>query len=133
MKVRIIIPASPVAKARPRKGKYGNFYTPKDTQQFENLVKMVASKHFKKPLDCPVELYLKFKIPRPKRLIWKTKPMPEKPCDTTPDIDNYIKSTTDGLQGIAFYNDKQIWKIVAEKVYHAGNDKPETIVEVRWR
>lgn len=128
-----VIPARPVPKARPRRGKYGVFYTPKNTQQFENLVKMVASQCFDKPLTCPVELYIKFKLPRPQRLMWKTKPMPEMPCDKTPDIDNYIKSVVDGLQGIAFYNDKQIWKLIAEKVYHAGDDKPETIVKVRWK
>ena len=59
--MKIVIPARPVAKARPRKGKYGNFYTPKKTHQFENLVKMVASQHFKKPIDGPVEIHIKFK------------------------------------------------------------------------
>ena len=130
--VTLIIPARPVPKARPRMGKYGNVYTPKDTQQYENLVKMVASQCFDKPLDCPVELYIKFKLPRPRKLIWKKKPMPEMPHACRPDISNYIKSIEDGLNGIAFYDDKQIWKLTAEKVYHAGDDKPETIVKVRW-
>jgi len=132
-RVKFSIPGKAVAKGRPRKGMYGGFYTPKNTTKFENFVKMIASKYFKKPISEAVEIHVKFKLPRPKRLIWKTKPMPEVPCTNVPDIDNMLKSVVDGLEGIAFYNDKQIWKIVCEKVYHAGNDKPETIVEIIWK
>jgi len=122
-----------VAKARPRNGKYNNFYTPEKTKNYENLIKMAASQIFNKPLDNPIELSIKFKLPRPKRLIWKKKPMIESPCDKRPDIDNLVKAVIDGLQGVAFIDDAQIWKISAEKVYHAGDDKPETIIMIKQK
>ena len=129
--IKLIIPSKPIPKARPRKGKYG-FYTPKTTTNYENLVKTIAMQYFEKPIDKPIQLHIKFKMPRPKRLIWKTKSMPEQPCDTRPDLSNLIKSIEDGLNGIAFYDDRQIYKLHAEKVYHAGNDKPETIIYILW-
>ena len=125
------IAGNPVAKERPRKGKYGNFYTPAKTRKFENFIKLVALQHFDKPLDCPIKIHIKFKIKRPKYLIWKTKPMPEVPC-TTKDLDNMIKSVLDGMEGVAYHNDSQIYSIIAEKVYHAGGDKAETIIEIFW-
>ena len=130
-KIKIVIPSKPIAKARPQKGKYG-FYTPKTTANYENLVKTIAIQHFQNPIDKPIYLLIKFKIPRPKRLIWKKKPMPEQPCDTRPDLSNLIKSIEDGLNGIAYKDDRQIYKLYAEKVYHAGNDKSETIVWIVW-
>lgn len=127
----ITIPAKAIPKARPRKGKYG-FYTPDTTQNFENLIKMIASQHFEQPLDVPITLDITFKLPRPKRLIWKTKPMPELPCANQPDIDNLEKSVLDGLNGIAFMDDRQVWEKHSKKVYHAGGDRPETIIKIEW-
>jgi len=120
----IVIPAKAIPKARPRKGKHG-FYTPKTTQQFENFIKMIASQHF-------IDIAITFKLPRPKRITWKTKPMPEIPCASRPDLDNLEKSVLDGLQGIAFIDDRQVWKKTSKKIYHAGNGRPETIIEISW-
>jgi len=129
----ITIPAKAIPKARPRKGKHG-FYTPKTTQQFENFIKMIASRHFKQPVAEaePIDIAITFKLPRPKRLTWKTKPMPEIPCASRPDLDNLEKSVLDGLQGIAFIDDRQVWKKTSKKIYHAGDGRPETIIEISW-
>lgn len=110
----------------------GRIYNSPQTTNFQNLVKIVASGHFKRPLNCPVILRVKFKIARPKYLTWKRKPMLEMPCTKKPDLTNYMKSLEDGLTGVAFQDDSLIWKEEMEKVYHAGDDKPETIVEVIW-
>ena len=131
--VKFTVPGKAVPKARPRRGKYGGVYTPKNTVHYENLVKLSAQYHFDKPVDAPIELHVKFKLPRPKKIIWKTKPMPEVPTPSKPDLDNLLKSVIDGLSGVAFYDDRQIWKITAEKVYHAGDDKPEVMIEIRWQ
>ena len=127
----IVIPAKAVPKARPRKGKHG-FYTPNTTQHFEDFVKMVAYQQFDHPITEPVELEITFKMPRPKRMMWKRKPMPEVPCANQPDLDNLEKSVLDGLQGVAFLDDRQVWKKTSKKIYHAGDGRPETIIKISW-
>lgn len=135
MKVRLIIPSAPVAKARPRAftGKSGKpiIYTPKRSKRFENKVTDLAMKYFPKPFLGPVKLHIRFLLPRPKRLTWKTKPMPECYCPKRPDIDNLAKAVTDGLNGVAYVDDKQIVALNVEKLYHAGYEAPKTIIEVQ--
>lgn len=131
--VSFVIKGIPKVKQRPRFAKrYGKVltYTPKTTASFENLVKINAEKEFSNPLDGAIRLAIRFHLPRPKRLLWKTKPMPEVYSDKRPDIDNLAKSVIDGLNGIAFKDDGQIADLHVTKKYHAGNNEPKTIVIV---
>ena len=105
-------------------------YTPKTTVSYENLVKTIAMKHFKKPLEGPVKLSITFLIPRPKYLIWKTKPMPRVLHDKHLDLSNMLKSIEDALNGIAYRDDGQIARIYMEKEYHAGDEGPQAIIEI---
>lgn len=129
-------PFNPKSKGRPRVSTvHGKpiSYTPKKTREFENLVKDRAQRYFDEPLDCPVMLIIRFLIHRPQRICWKTKPMPEAICDRRPDLDNLDKAIVDGLENVAYMDDKQIWRKVSEKVYHNGEDgKPKIIVGVVW-
>lgn len=83
------------------------------------------------PLDCPVVVYLDFYFPRPKRLVWKTRPMPVQPHDSKPDIDNLCKAVTDALIGLAYRDDSQICLVNASKMFCAGDQQPRTVVTVR--
>ena len=130
MKYRIVVPVTPVAKARPRVGKHGNVYTPKKTQEFENTVRFFASKTIKRPLDGAVKLTVRFYFPRPKKLYWKNKDMPPVLHDKRPDISNLIKSVEDALNGIAYRDDAQIAVVHAEKWYHSGDDDDKPCVEI---
>jgi len=129
--VSFIIKGIPKVKQRPRfatrNGKVLT-YTPKTTASFENLVKLNAEKEFQQPLTGAIRLAIRFQLPRPKRITWKTKPMPEIYSDKRPDIDNLAKSVIDGLTGIAFNDDGQIADLHVTKKYHAGNTEPKTIV-----
>lgn len=129
--VSFIIKGIPQVKQRPRfamkKGKV-YAYTPKSTASFENLVKLKAEEEFPKPLEGSVRLAIRFYMPRPKRLIWKTKPMPEIHSDKRPDIDNLAKSVIDGLNNVAFIDDAQVADLHITKKYHAGNDESKTII-----
>jgi Holliday junction resolvase RusA-like endonuclease len=128
-----IVKGAPIVKARPRftaiNGKVRT-YTPKKSAIYENLVKLEAQKHIKKPIDGPVGLYIHFYLPRPKKLIWKTKQMPAIYTDKRPDIDNLAKSVIDGLNNIAFRDDGQIAMLHIQKRYCEGNSQSRTSIKI---
>jgi len=131
--IQIIINGKPNAKERPyfstKNGKV-RVFTPSKTSNFENYVKQVASPFFHYPIQGPIELTINFFLPRPKYLIWKTKPMPFVYSDKRPDIDNLVKSVVDGLKGIAFFDDAQISILHVTKGYHSGEEGPKTIIKI---
>jgi Holliday junction resolvase RusA-like endonuclease len=131
--VSFTVNGDPIAKARPRftslNGKV-RAYTPKKSSRFENLVKIEAKKHIINPIKGPVGLYIHFYLPRPKRLIWKTKEMPSIFTDKRPDIDNLAKSVIDGLNEIAFKDDGQIAMLHIQKRYCDGYSKARTSIKI---
>lgn len=129
-----VVKGIPVAKGRPRVARFksgsARMYTPRTTATYENLIKIKAQDVFKHPLRGPISLCIHFLMPRPKRLIWKTKPMFAVPMETRPDIDNLAKSIMDALNGVAFHDDSQIAVLHVTKMYHAGDGEPLTEIEV---
>lgn len=101
MAVHFTIPGRPVPKQRPRAGKNGNLYTPKATREYERAVGWAARQVFVNPYDGPIELILKVYL-----------------MARAGDLDNYIKSICDGLNGIAWWDDSQVTKIKADLVIH---------------
>jgi Holliday junction resolvase RusA-like endonuclease len=99
------VEGKPVPKSRPRvvtKGKRRYAFTPKKVKEWEVAVKKEAEKHFEIPFAWPVIVSLTFYMPRPKtrRLdFW---------VSTTPDLDNLEKSVLDGLNEIAYTDDKLV-------------------------
>ena len=95
----------PVPKARARvvtKGKRRFAFTPKKVKEWEAIVKEEAKKHFEMPFAWPVMVSLTFYMHRPKtrRLdFW---------VSTTPDLDNLEKSVLDGLNEVAYTDDKLV-------------------------
>jgi len=131
--VKITVSGDPVSKARPRatviSGK-PSMYTPAKSKNFEFLIRQRAEAVFLKPFEGPVSIKVTFLLKRPKRLLWKTKPMPALFCDKRPDIDNMFKSVADGLNGVAFLDDGQIAEVHLKKLYHAGGSGPSTVIEI---
>ena len=102
------IPGKPQAKQRPRHGK-GFTYTPKETVQFENWVRLCFRQAKQEKLDGALSAEIVFIYKKPKTS--------KKDYPARSDIDNCIKSVIDGLQGLAFDNDNQIVEIHATKSY----------------
>jgi Holliday junction resolvase RusA-like endonuclease len=123
MRVSFFVPGVPVAQPRARSGARGRFYTPDNgVKTWKAAIRAAARTALgKKKLQVAILCELQFLMPRPKRLIWKNKPMYMRPCCVKPDIDNLQKAVFDALNGTAWKDDAAIWCVRASK-YIAGGD-----------
>ena len=132
MRISITVPGEPVAKARPRFTRNGHVYTPKKTAYFETAVKMLAIRAMKskQPIRGAVSLSVSFFLPIPQSwsLTKKTQAIAGKLRHTKKaDLDNLVKSISDGMNGIVFADDAQIDAIYARKRY---STEPRTEITV---
>ena len=118
MRVDFIINTTPVSKQRPRLGKGGCVYTPSKTKVFENIV---ALSYGNRPSfnDKYIRIRLKFKFEVPKSYSKKKRleALEGKIRPTKGDVDNYAKAVLDGLNGVAFKDDRYIYAMETEKIY----------------
>lgn len=107
-------------------------YTPVNSpvNLYKNAIREEARKHITEQLLGPIQLHVKFMLPRPMRLIWKTRPMPLVRHITKPDADNLVKALKDALTGIAWRDDCQVCELHVEKWYAGGGELPCTQVEI---
>ncbi len=131
MKITFEIPGQAQAKQRPRVMKNGITFTPKETINYENLIKWSYSANtnyqFQNAIDLNIVFYVQIPASTSKK---KQEQMLAGQIQPTkkPDIDNLIKSIADGLNKIAYKDDNQIVSISARKVYaHC----PKTVVEIK--
>lgn len=96
-----------VVKARPRLGRRRKAFTPQKTVDFENRVKdwwaKTAPPFGTAPVYVGVEIH--------KEGFWvEVHELEEsvRPVGILGDVDNYVKSILDGLQPVAFDNDRQV-------------------------
>ena len=134
--IKIIIPGTPVAKGRPRLGKYGT-YTPEKTVNYENLVQnaymdQAEGKKLQGALQMVIDLY--FPIPKSysKKRVEVIKEM-EEMHTKKPDASNCLKSIEDALNGFAYDDDSQIVDLRVTKKYTLGEPRAEvTIKELNY-
>ena len=137
MSIVIEIHGDPVAKGRGRIGKdaVGNarIFTPKKTARYEDLIRLAAGQIMegREIITGAVEVFVHAYLAYPKSM--SKKKLTEavggrvRPC-TRPDIDNYVKSALDGLNGIVFVDDNQVVSLYAHKVYRSN---PALRIEIR--
>lgn len=117
-----------VPKARPRFSKFGHVYTAPKTRAYENIVKSTAIDN---RVPCVttalrVELIIYKSIPKSFSKAKRKQANEGKIFPVVkPDIDNYVKSVLDGLNGVLFVDDKQIVDFRAVKRY---SDNPRVEV-----
>jgi Holliday junction resolvase RusA-like endonuclease len=98
-----------------------NVHQPAEVKTWRNDVRLAAGAATDgKHLQGPLVLHVAFFLPRPGRLVWKTRPMPTEPCDRKPDLDNLVKGIKDALSGCLWRDDSQVVEIHATKRYAAG-------------
>lgn len=139
--IRFTVPAIPVAQPRQRHrvihsgGRaFAHNYTPKNdpVNAFKAAVQMAAAQiHHGAPLAGPIEMALTFVMPRPKAMLWKSKPMPRVHDVRKPDRDNLMKSVQDALNGLLFVDDSQICDGPVRKFIAAGDEPPHVEIEIR--
>ncbi len=129
--VIITIPGEPVAKGRPRFAKSGHAFTPAKTRSAEGLISLIgrAAMKGRAPFSGPISVDVFLVMGIPKSASKKRRAAMERGGWPTkrPDIDNLAKAPLDAMNGIVFYDDCQIVKLSATKVY---GEAPRTVVTV---
>jgi Holliday junction resolvase RusA-like endonuclease len=136
MKTQFEIVSEIKSKGRPRatffeKGnkRFAKMYTPKDTFIYENLVKteyrnQCGTIFYENGLPLIVEIKAYFSIPESKKSMY-----PQVACTKNKDLDNIAKIILDGLNGIAFDDDKQIVKLIVSKEYTTERERVVVTLE----
>ena len=119
MKVDFTIPSAPVPKSRPRFNKNTwRAFTDDKTRIFENIVSLAyGARHYFDDSYIRIRMKFKFEVPKSYSKKKRIEALEGKIRPTKADIDNYIKSVLDGLNGKAFKDDRYIYAILAEKEY----------------
>ena len=129
---------APVEQARPRAVRFGKgvrMYDPKKVAVYKRQLGYLAHQAMQErglePYDGPLAVRFEFYRPvqtsiskkeRARRLSGVHRPT------VKPDLDNYIKSTSDALNGIIWVDDNCIVGLMAEKFYA---EEPHLTVEVK--
>ena len=129
------VEGDPVGKGRPRATSIGGkvrMYTPKRTMAYENRV-TIAAEHLPK-LNGPLSVVVEVVKARPKtRPQWATltawRTGYRLVCPVKPDLDNVVKAVLDGLR--LKFDDKQVCRLVSQKVCAAAGELPHVLVTVR--
>lgn len=104
------MPFRPKAKGRPRAGKHG-MYTDKATREYEKLVGQTWLDADGPKFDGPVSVTVTFHKAHIDVTISET----TEESNLRGDVDNYVKSLMDGLNGIAYDDDGQVVNLKAFK------------------
>ena len=129
-KVVFTIPGPAQAKQRPRMNiRTGRIYTPSATHKYEKLVKESYGDNpcFENQF-INIKILFKFEVPKSYSKKERAEALTGNLKPTKGDIDNYIKSVLDGLNKVAFLDDRYICSITAEKIFA---EESETIVEIK--
>lgn len=94
-RIEFRVDGAPVGKERPRRGRYGNFYTPDRTREYENRVRWAFADKYAgmEPWAGPVKIEVRAHVKSPV---------------STPDGSNILKAVEDALNGLAYKDDAQV-------------------------
>lgn len=131
--IAFTVPGEPKGKGRPRFTKNGHTYTPKDTAEYENLVRLefrrqCGNVHFDKGAELSMNVIACYGVPNGASRV-KRKQMLSGGVHPTkkPDLDNIIKVIADSLNKVAYNDDAQITDVRAQKYY---SETPCVMVQI---
>lgn len=138
-KITIWVDGDPQGKGRPRfstRNGYATAYTPKKTSDYENLIanEYIRSENYEMFTgSVGIEINAYFSIPKSlskkkKQQMIDSNILPLK----KPDIDNIAKIVLDGLNDVAWVDDKQVVSLTTTK-YYTHDDRPGLeIIVYEW-
>lgn len=120
-KMVFTVEGQPIGKGRPRFVRAtGHTYTPDKTREYEQRIAEEYTRAGGEIMNgyITVEIYAVYKIPTATSKLRKEQMLRGliKPV-VKPDIDNVIKIVLDGLNKVAYHDDKQVTKVVVTKAY----------------
>ena len=105
-----IVEGRPKPKGRPRMTRRGRVYTPKETLEYEARI----GEAYDGPMFAgPILMRIAY---TPEYQTIEIEEMPDATSKLRFDLDNAIKATLDGLNGIAYPDDKLVYHIEATKL-----------------
>lgn len=125
--IYFFVPGKVQGKARPRfSSRSGTVYTPGKTKSYERQIAEAYEAQHGPCFDGAVMVVIEAVFPIPKS--WprakKAEAAAGKLAPGKPDIDNILKVVLDGLNGIAYKDDKQVTMTQCKKIYTATNSLP---------
>lgn len=104
-----------------------------DVRDWKLLVRSAVSKVWgMPPHEGPIGIYCTFLMPRPKALIWKTKPMPRVLHTKKPDCDNLLKAVWDALLELVWLDDSQVVDCRGTKFICSGDEPPGVEIKIKF-
>jgi len=133
--IKFKIPGIPMSKQRHRTTKTGRTYTPEQTISYENLIKTIYTTIPGRPFwDCEtMQIVIIAVFPLPKSYSKSKIEM----ClggsiaPSTKDCDNIAKIICDGLNNIAYSDDKHICSLNVLKMYSKNNENVGVYVHLQ--
>ena len=139
--IDIFIPGKPIGKQRPKfNNKTKNTYTPKETRDYENLVRQCYIAKYADKQPIPAKIPLKVSIIANYPI---TQSMPKKQVKIIenggaftvrptkkPDADNISKIILDALNGLAYYDDNQVVTLRIDKCYAKDESQVGVYVKI---
>lgn len=123
---RLTISVKAKSKARPRMSKNGHVYTDKATSAYERYIRDQWRLTYgaSEPFSGALAVTLTFRYQRPKShyLKGELRETAPKHYTQTPDLDNIEKAVLDGLNKVAYVDDKQICRKYTEKEWHDSHE-----------
>ena len=110
-----MVPGPPRPKGRPRLGRRGLVYTPRQTRHYEEWVAFMALQARVKCARGPVRVTLRFWFADERRR----------------DLDNCAKAVLDALTGLAWDDDSQVHELHTERGVDRENPRTEITIEPR--
>lgn len=116
----ITVTGEPVPKQRPRMARSGHVYTPGRTKHQEAEIALAwVRKYGGLKTDKPVKIECLFYMKKAKAC---RDEVPQK----RPDVDNLLKTVFDGLNNVAYFDDKQIYDEHGVKLW----GDPRTVIRL---
>ena len=119
-KTELFFPYEPKPKGRPKFTRIGHAYTPKATRDYESQIRDFYKENASDYYDSPIKVSLVFYMPIPKSTSKKKMELMKSGAirhTKKPDSDNLAKAILDGINGVAFEDDKLITELRIKKRY----------------